>query len=643
MNITKKATRVGLSTGVAFPAFFLSLTAAPPPAGAAPEPPGWYAGDMHVHRSCGGAPEAVTSLRSKMSTNNLRVMSLLADMGNGEVLNPGTDLPLVTGSDAPQSNSSRMIHWDTEWHWDATYGQFLHQALGGHLVALGLTDAHQVWEESPFRILDWAHQRNAIAGFAHMQYLNDEIPGETLNCCIPIEYPVEVALGTADFISEDVTGGNSAMNAYYRLLNTGFRPGFAAGTDYPCGVSTLGSLLTYVQIPSGESMTYRNWIEGIRDGRTVVSRNGHKEFLDLKVNGAAAPGDELAYTGSARAVPVTITWTGTQKITGGSIELVQNGAVVATQRGTVTAAAPVTLTATVDFTKSGWLAARRMDAAGEHRLQTGAVFITVDNTPIRVSADDANFYIQWMDSLTARTSAGGPWASYFTDQYSSSNPTCPPSGCRAAAQARYAQARAIYQQIAREAGAAPPPPPPPPPPDPPPSPGCQQLVDLEQKIWSDSTPPPEVLSDSDTNAVELGVKFRSGRAGCITALRFYKGGTGNTGPHVGHLWQATGGAPLASATFTNETMTGWQQVNLAAPVPISAGTTYIVSYHAPAGHYSVNENYFATAVGTGDLTALASGTSGANGVYAYGPSSSFPTSSYLKSNYWVDVVFRSSQ
>jgi len=233
MRIIEGVTSAGGPAGVSVLALFLALTAAAPPAGAAPEPSGWYAGDMHVHRSCGGAPEKVTSLRSKMGTNNLRVMSLLADMGNGEVLNPGTDLPLVDGSDALESNSSRIIHWDTEWHWDATYGQFAHQALGGHLVALGLTEAQQVWEQSTYRILDWAHQRNAIAGFAHMQYLNDEIPDETLNCCIPIEYPVEVALGTADFISEDVTGGNSAMNAYYRLLNTGFRPGFAAGTDYP--------------------------------------------------------------------------------------------------------------------------------------------------------------------------------------------------------------------------------------------------------------------------------------------------------------------------------------------------------------------------------------------------------------------------
>jgi hypothetical protein len=45
-----------------------------------PEPVGWYAGDMHVHRSCGGSPEAVSSLYNKMTTNNLATISLLADM-----------------------------------------------------------------------------------------------------------------------------------------------------------------------------------------------------------------------------------------------------------------------------------------------------------------------------------------------------------------------------------------------------------------------------------------------------------------------------------------------------------------------------------------------------------------------------------
>ena len=95
-----------------------------------------------------------------------------------------------------------------------------------------------------------------------MQYVDDGFP-QSLNCCIPVEYPVEVALGACDFISEDVAGSDTAMRAYYRLLNCGFRPGFAGGSDYPCG-ATIGQTLTYVQV-SG-TLTYRKWIDGIAAG-----------------------------------------------------------------------------------------------------------------------------------------------------------------------------------------------------------------------------------------------------------------------------------------------------------------------------------------------------------------------------------------
>ena len=143
-----------------------------------PEPAGWYAGDPHVHRSCGGTPEAVASLQAKMGVNDLACISLLADMGNGEVQNPGTDLPLVNGQDDPISTPGRLVHWDAEWHWDAVYTQYPHQALGGHVLALGLTEAHQIWDEYTYPIFTWARQQNGIAGFAHMQYLDDGIPRE---------------------------------------------------------------------------------------------------------------------------------------------------------------------------------------------------------------------------------------------------------------------------------------------------------------------------------------------------------------------------------------------------------------------------------------------------------------------------------
>ena len=574
---------------------------------AGPEPAGWYSGDMHVHRSCGGAPVSVSSIYKTMVSQNLAVISVLADMGNGEVQNATTDLPLVNGQNASVSTSGRIVHWDAEWHWDATFVDYPHQALGGHLVALGLTEAHQIWAEYTYPIFQWAHQQNAIAGFAHLQYLNNGIP-QDLNCCIPVDYPVEVALGSCDFISEDVNGGDSAMQAYYRLLNCGFRPGFAGGSDYPCGAS-IGSVVTYVQTQG--ALTYRAWITGIANGRTVVSRNGHNEFLELKVNNSATPGDEIKLTGTG-GVNVSATWTASQSLAG-MIEIVSNGVVVASAPAVVGINAPVTVTARVDFPKSGWLAARRMGNSG-HEVQTSAVFVTVNAAPIRASVDDATFYVAWMNSLLEKTSPGGAWNSYFPTSL-------------AAAQARYTAARNIFQQIASEAsaqqpltitvtalpngvlnvdyrsaltciGGA--------------SPytwtiicgvlpaglaldaatgaitGTPTVTGLSSftaqvsdasnpvkianrqlaitvtsvptavSIWPSSAVP-GVVDGGPDSSVELGVKFRSDLGGSITGLRFYKANT-NTGTHVGNLWTGTG-TRLASATFTGESAAGWQQVN----------------------------------------------------------------------------------
>ena len=123
-----------------------------------------------------------------------------------------------------------------------------------------------------------------------------------------------------------------------------------------------------------------------------------------------------------------------------------------------------------------------------------------------------------------------------------------------------------------------------------------------------------MASQTDTNAVELGVKFRADINGRITGIRFYKGAA-NTGTHVGSLWSSTG-TRLAQATFTGESGTGWQTVTFATPVPITAGTTYIASYHAPNGGYARNEFGFTDAgVDKAPLHALRRGVDGPNGLY----------------------------
>jgi Domain of unknown function (DUF4082)/Bacterial Ig-like domain/Bacterial Ig domain len=174
-----------------------------------------------------------------------------------------------------------------------------------------------------------------------------------------------------------------------------------------------------------------------------------------------------------------------------------------------------------------------------------------------------------------------------------------------------------------------------------PSPGVQVTVQPRAcpcSVWSDSTTP-TVPSVADTRAVSLGVRFRPLVDGFVTGIRFYKG-SGNTGTHVGHLW-TNSGTQLGTVTFSGETSSGWQQAQFSSPIPVTAGTMYVASYHAPSGHYAEDQNYFATSgVLNWPLEATPDFLPGRNAVYKYGPDQ-FPTKgSGSSNNFWVDIAFQ---
>jgi hypothetical protein len=148
-------------------------------------------------------------------------------------------------------------------------------------------------------------------------------------------------------------------------------------------------------------------------------------------------------------------------------------------------------------------------------------------------------------------------------------------------------------------------------------------------VWNDSTLPDNVDAGPD-NPVELGVKFSSAMSGYITGARFYKA-SANRGTHTANLWTSTG-TLLATANFTGETASGWQQVSFATPVPITAGTVYVMSYHADVGHFSISHGYFSGRTADNPPLRLL------DSAYIYSAGYAFPTNSN-SANYWVDVVF----
>ncbi|MCH4822772.1 Ig-like domain-containing protein, partial [Gramella lutea] len=143
--------------------------------------------------------------------------------------------------------------------------------------------------------------------------------------------------------------------------------------------------------------------------------------------------------------------------------------------------------------------------------------------------------------------------------------------------------------------------------------------------------------NNDGPAIQLGMKFKTSVDGFATGVRFYKQ-NGDPGTHIGQLYDPSG-TVLAQVTFENETASGWQQANFATPAEITAGNTYIISYHSSEGYYSVEDQGFLEEKVNGPVTGMVSGENGPNGVYRYTSVPAFPNQSYLSSNYWVDVVF----
>ena len=181
-----------------------------------------------------------------------------------------------------------------------------------------------------------------------------------------------------------------------------------------------------------------------------------------------------------------------------------------------------------------------------------------------------------------------------------------------------------------------------------PSDGITVNVTCPCSLWGNNVVPSTPDSGDGTD-VEVGVKFTSGQFGQVSGIRFYKATT-NTGTHVGSIWTASGQL-LASATFTNETSSGWQTVTFSNPVTILPNTTYVAGYFAPNGHYAATNGWFypspaptplgGAAINSPPLHALTN-VNGGNGVYVYTSSSAFPSNSFGAANYWVDVLFSPS-
>ena len=184
----------------------------------------------------------------------------------------------------------------------------------GHAITLGARSAINFPENYVIYRLFWeeAQRQGALSGYAH--YGATDAPSFGL--------AIDLPHGLLSFL-EVLQFNRGIYEAWYEILNTGFRITPTAGTDYPCvGASIPGRERFYTKVEG--PLTYENWLEGVRRGRTFVT-NG--PILEFRVDGKDM-GEEvvLEQAGSVQVqgrVRFDPTWDDIKRL-----EVIENGLVL---------------------------------------------------------------------------------------------------------------------------------------------------------------------------------------------------------------------------------------------------------------------------------------------------------------------------
>ncbi|MDB6162211.1 MAG: hypothetical protein JWO04_5917 [Gammaproteobacteria bacterium] len=377
----------------------------------------WQSADVHVHMNYGGTYRNTPERLVRQA--DAEDLDLVFNL----VVNKEQRVPDIGYFSAmPDSASTTTVL--------LSHGQEFHTSYWGHLGLLGLNDHFLLPDYAAYSntasaslyptngtIADLAHAQNALVGYVHPF---DEAPDPNSSAPLTSGLPTDVALGKVDYY--EVLGFSdhkTSAGVWYRLLNCGFRPSAAAGTDAmanyaslrgPVGMNRVYALVPGPAVPSGAvtssavAATHESaWLDSLRHGHTLAT---NAPLLGLTVEGQP-PGAEiqlnpgastLNYKGFLRSiVPID------------HLELVVNGKVARTIRlGKGRTAADFEGSAKV--TGNGWLLVRAWNDGAVPEVfdiypygTTNPVFFRTEGTATHCGPD-ADFFLKWLDRLQAAAS-----------------------------------------------------------------------------------------------------------------------------------------------------------------------------------------------------------------------------------------------
>jgi hypothetical protein len=449
---------------------------------------GWYSGDTHIHAGgCAHYQVPTEGVSPETMIRHVRGEGLSI----GDVLSwapswyyqkqffTGHSESPVASLEHPElqaANNASLLPRATQEDLESTLRYDVEvsgfpSSHAGHLVLLRLreedypgTKLIEDWPSWNLPILKWARAQGSVAGYAHcgngMVVDSTDLPNYEIPPMDGIgtqEAIIDVTHGLVDFLSGCDTRPVAELNAWYHMLNCGYRLAMIGETDFPCITGERpGVGRSYVRLegrPEGDA-GYEAWIRGLKEGRLYCG-DGRSHFLDFRVQGARSGEGDVALPAAGRVkVEATVAarlepqatvaealrnsptrvWHLENARIGGTrnvpVELVVNG-VPAGSATLLADGKPQTVNFDAAIERSSWVALRIMPSSHTH-----PVFVSVGGGPVRASRRSAQWCRDCVDKV---------WDVKAPFMRESERP---------AATEAFDHARAAYDAIVKECGVA---------------------------------------------------------------------------------------------------------------------------------------------------------------------------------------------
>lgn len=356
---------------------------------------GWFSGDTHIHpnvyddRLIRPADVLLIARAEDLNLPHLLVCNDVSSHIN--------DRQYFQGRPHHLSEENTILYWNQEMR----AGD-----VNNHVGYLGLKTliqpAYVGWPGTPLPFDHPPNHQMGLAAKAQGAFVTYVHPG------LPSQYPVDIALGSADTIdvmcqrSEDTN-----TEHWYQLLNCGFQCPISAGTD--SFLNTPYHLIAgagRIYVRSGSPLTYQGWLKAYREGRSFAT-NG--PLLKFRVNGKEA-GEEIRWEAGSLSLEIEAEAVSHVPMT--RMDLIVNGRVAASQEAEE-GGKLIRLRRETEISDSAWVAVR---VHGEpHKLvpndtslyaHSGPVYCYRGNRRIAVR-ESAAFFIRQIDQMIRRLETRG--------------------------------------------------------------------------------------------------------------------------------------------------------------------------------------------------------------------------------------------